>query len=95
MADDEVVKEEETQEESTQEEVQEEVQEDAPAPSGDDSEDVSLINKSAVYKHIKAGDMNVSGDIFPHVSTFLGVALDRAAARAKSNGRKTVREGDL
>ena len=57
----------------------------------------ALFVKSKVREYIKGKGCNTSGDLIDGDSlnnAIIGV-LDKAIARAKSNGRKTVQEKDL
>ena len=56
-----------------------------------------LFVKSKVREYIKSKDCNTSGDVIdgPALNNALIGILDKAIARAKANGRKTVQEEDL
>ena len=54
---------------------------------------MALAVKSAVRKSIKG--MRVSGDFFKGLDKFIAESIKEAAARAKANGRKTLRGYDL
>lgn len=57
----------------------------------------ALFVKSKVRGYIKGNECNTSGDLIDGDSlnnAIIGV-LDKAIARAKANGRKTVQEKDL
>jgi len=56
-----------------------------------------LFVKSKVREYIKSKDCNTSGDVIdgPALNNALIDILDKAIARAKANGRKTVQEKDL
>ncbi len=57
----------------------------------------ALFVKSKVREYIKSKGCNTSGDLIDGKSlndAIIGV-LDKAIARAKANGRKTVQEKDL
>ncbi|MBY9021424.1 MAG: DUF1931 domain-containing protein [Candidatus Lokiarchaeota archaeon] len=56
-----------------------------------------LFVKSKVRDYIKSKDCNTSGDVIdgPALNNALIDILDKAIARAKANGRKTVQEKDL
>ncbi len=57
----------------------------------------ALFVKSKVREYIKSKGCNTSGDLIDGDSlnnALIGV-LDKAIARAKANGRKTVQEKDL
>jgi histone H3/H4 len=57
----------------------------------------ALFVKSKVREYIKGKGCNTSGDLIDGDSlnnAIIGV-LDKAIARAKANGRKTVQEKDL
>lgn len=91
--------EEETNQEEAQEEQQEEAVEEQPETKAESSSsedgEATLINKSAVYKYVKAADMNFGGDTFNAVSDAVKALLDGAIERTKGNGRKTVKPVDL
>ncbi len=56
-----------------------------------------LFVKSKVREYIKSKECNTSGDVIdgPALNNALIGILDKAIARAKANGRKTVQEKDL
>ena len=56
-----------------------------------------LFVKSKVREYIKSKNCNTSGDVIdgPALNNALIDILDKAIARAKANGRKTVQEKDL
>jgi histone H3/H4 len=56
-----------------------------------------LFVKSKVRDYIKSNQCNTSGDVIdgPALNNALIDILDKAIARAKANGRKTVQEKDL
>jgi len=61
-----------------------------------------LFVKSKVREYIKSKECNTSGDVIdgpaidgPALNNALIDILDKAIARAKANGRKTVQEKDL
>ncbi len=56
-----------------------------------------LFVKSKVREYIKSKQCNTSGDVIdgPALNNALIGILDKAIARAKANGRKTVQEKDL
>ena len=53
------------------------------------------ITKSGVREFAKRTDMRVSGEVFGALEKFVEDALKKAAARAKANGRKTLKAMDL
>ena len=55
----------------------------------------SLVVGSKVKEAIKAAGCNCAGDVVDGLSAKVAVQLKEAAARAKANGRKTVRAVDL
>ena len=57
----------------------------------------ALFVKSKVREYIKAKGCNTSGDLIdgPALNDAIISILDKAIARAKANGRKTVQEKDL
>ncbi len=54
-----------------------------------------LLVKSAVKDHLKDQKMMCSSDLYDAVSKRVTEILDNAAERTKSNGRSTVRAGDV
>jgi len=56
-----------------------------------------LFVKSKVRDYIKSKGCNTSGDVIdgPALNNAMVDILDKAIARAKANGRKTVQEKDL
>jgi len=54
---------------------------------------MALAVKSAVRKQV--GKMRVSGDFWKALDDAIANLLKAAAARAKANGRKTIRAADL
>jgi len=56
-----------------------------------------LFVKSKVRDYIKSKQCNTSGDVIdgPALNNALIDILNKAIARAKANGRKTVQEKDL
>jgi histone H3/H4 len=56
-----------------------------------------LFVKSKIRDYIKAKGCNTSGDLVegPALNNVITEILDKAIARAKANGRKTVQEKDL
>ncbi len=54
---------------------------------------MALVVKSAVRGYLK--DMRASGDFFKALDKHLAAELTKAVARAKANGRKTLRPEDL
>jgi hypothetical protein len=59
-------------------------------PEGDE---MTLVVKSAVRTRLKG--MRASGDFFKALDKHLADELAKAIARAKANGRKTLRPEDL
>ena len=55
----------------------------------------SLVVGSKVKEAIKAEGCNCAGDVVDALSGKVAAQLKEAAARAKANGRKTVRGVDL
>jgi hypothetical protein len=53
----------------------------------------SLVVKSAVRVHLKG--MRASGDFFKALDKAVDDMLTRGIARAKANGRKTLRPADV
>ncbi|HKM50416.1 MAG TPA: DUF1931 domain-containing protein [Candidatus Bathyarchaeia archaeon] len=54
---------------------------------------MALVVKSAIRTHLK--DMRASGDFFEALDKHLADELAKAVARAKANGRKTLRPEDI
>ena len=56
-----------------------------------------LFVKSKIRDYIKTKGCNTSGDLVegPALNNVITDILDKAIARAKANGRKTVQEKDL
>ena len=54
---------------------------------------MALVVKSAVRHSLKG--MRASGDFFKALDKSVGDTLVKAVARAKANGRKTLRPADL
>ncbi|MBI4376241.1 MAG: DUF1931 domain-containing protein [Elusimicrobia bacterium] len=52
-----------------------------------------IVSKSGTKKAVKG--CNVSGDFYKALDKEVRDIINRAVSRAKSNGRKTVRPGDL
>ncbi|MHA1805862.1 MAG: hypothetical protein ACTSU4_15195 [Promethearchaeota archaeon] len=65
----------------------------AAAKAGSDT----LFVKSKIREYIKSKGCNTSGDLIDgdSLNKVIMDILDRAIARAKANGRKTVQEKDL
>jgi len=57
----------------------------------------SLFIKSKVREYIKSKGCNTSGDLLDGdtLNNAISNILDKAIARAKANGRKTVKDRDL
>ncbi|MBD3193615.1 MAG: hypothetical protein GF317_01065 [Candidatus Lokiarchaeota archaeon] len=57
----------------------------------------TLFVKSKVREYIKGKGCNTSGDVIDgdSLNSRIVELLDKAVARAKANGRKTVQEKDL
>ncbi len=54
-----------------------------------------LVVKSKAREYVKAKGVRISGEVFDALSRNIAVDLDGAIARAKSNGRKTIKAFDL
>jgi histone H3/H4 len=54
---------------------------------------MALVVKSAVRTHLK--EMRASGDFLEALDKHIASELSKAVARAKANGRKTLRPEDL
>ena len=54
---------------------------------------MSLIVKSKIKESV--GDFNVAGDLAEELDKVVADLLKKAAARAESNGRKTIMSKDL
>jgi histone H3/H4 len=59
------------------------------------SSDEVLVVGSKVKAAIKATGCNTSGDAIDGLNAWVGWLISQAAARAKANGRKTVRAHDF
>ncbi len=55
----------------------------------------SLLVASKVKGMIKAADCNTAGDALDGLNSYVGWLVSQATARAKANGRKTVRAHDF
>jgi len=55
----------------------------------------SLVVGSKVKEAVKAAGCNTAGDLTDALSAEVATLVSKAAARAKANGRKTVRAADL
>ncbi len=55
----------------------------------------SLVVGSKVKEAVKAAGCNCAGDLTDALSNEVSGLVNKAAARAKANGRKTVRAADL
>ncbi len=54
-----------------------------------------LVVGSKVKDAVKAQGCNTAGDLVAALSNEVAAIIKKAAARAKANGRKTVRAADL
>ncbi len=54
-----------------------------------------LLVSSKVRQMIKDADCNTAGDALDGLNGYVGWLVSQAAARAKANGRKTVRAHDF
>ena len=54
-----------------------------------------LLVSSKVRQMIKDADCNTAGDALEGLNGYVGWLVSQAAARAKANGRKTVRAHDF
>jgi hypothetical protein len=54
-----------------------------------------LLVASKVRQMLKDADCNVAGDALVGLNFYVGWLVSQAAARAKANGRKTVRAHDF
>jgi len=54
-----------------------------------------LLVASKVRQMLKDADRNVAGDALEGLNAYVGWLVQQAAARAKENGRKTVRAHDF
>ena len=61
----------------------------------DSSSDEVLVVSSKVRAAIKATGCNTGGDAIEGLNAWTGWLISQAAARAKANGRKTVRAHDF
>jgi hypothetical protein len=55
----------------------------------------SLLVGSKVRAMIRAADCNIAGDALDGLNDWVRWLIDQATARAKANGRKTVRGHDF
>jgi len=56
---------------------------------------VSLVVQSKVKELVKKGKMKCSSDVIAAMNTLIQQSVDKGIARAKANGRKTLRAADL
>lgn len=54
-----------------------------------------LVVQAKVKEVIKKNKMNTASDVMPALTEVVLNCIEAAVKRAKSNGRKTVRAGDL
>ncbi len=54
-----------------------------------------LVIASKVKEFAKKGEVNVAGDFIEGLSREVEILIEKAVARAISNGRKTVKSSDL
>lgn len=54
-----------------------------------------LVVQSKVKTLIKKANMNCASDVFGALTSIIEDSVTRGVTRAKSNGRKTLRAGDL
>lgn len=59
------------------------------------SSDVQLVVASRIKEAARAGDVRVAGDFADAFNAEVNEVLTRAIERARTNGRSTVRPGDL
>lgn len=59
------------------------------------SSDVQLVVASRIKEAARAGDVRVAGDFADAFNAEVNEVLSKAIDRAKTNGRSTVRPGDL
>jgi len=55
----------------------------------------TLVVQSKVKQLVKKNKMNCASDVATGLSHLINDAVSRGVARAKSNGRKTLRAADL
>jgi len=55
----------------------------------------TLVVVSKIKDYIKTKDMYCSADVVEGLTCMVAQAVDKAAARAKENGRKTIKAIDL
>jgi hypothetical protein len=67
----------------------------APAPKGGGAPTEALLVASKVKAMIKGADCNTAGDALDGLNNYVGWLVQQATARAKANGRKTVRAHDF
>ncbi len=56
---------------------------------------VSLVVQSKVKELVKKGKMKCSSDVINAMNSVITEAVSKGIARAKANGRKTLRASDL
>ena len=56
---------------------------------------MAMAVTSKVKALIKKSKMNTAGNLIPALDKEIEHLVDKACSRAKANGRKTVRAGDL
>ena len=56
---------------------------------------MAMVVTSKVKAQIKKAKMNTAGNLIPGLDKEIADLVTRACARAKANGRKTVRAADL
>lgn len=54
-----------------------------------------LCVKSKIKEAIKTQELNCAGDVFDALDSILNEAINQGAARARANGRKTVKGHDI
>ncbi len=54
-----------------------------------------LCVKSKIKEAIKTQELNCAGDVFDALDSVINNCLTQGAARAKANGRKTVKGHDI
>jgi histone H3/H4 len=62
---------------------------------GDDKMAEILVVGSKVKEFAKKSEVNVAGDFIEGLSKEVEILIEKAVARARSNGRKTVKALDL
>jgi len=60
-----------------------------------DTKNLNFIVASKVREAFKANGFRVSGEFIDEFNTFIGEQLTKVGARARGNGRQTIRSTDI